>query len=160
MKKNCIYTDKYFEVGVPGHPCNSREDGGHLILWLHNPVSDRSDLTVEQAIDYMRISMMVGRAMYDVLDIERMNYEDLGNWGVDQPGGARMHVHFIGRARHQRYQVRGQHFNLIWPKDHPIYKDGTLKPLTDDEVTALRKRVEEISREEKYVRMAKLAGLD
>jgi len=30
----------------------------------------------------MRISMAVGRAMYDVLGIERMNYEDLGNWGM------------------------------------------------------------------------------
>ena len=47
----------------------------------------------------MRITMIVGRAMYDVLDIERMNYEDLGNWGIDEPGGAKMHLHFFGRAR-------------------------------------------------------------
>ena len=34
-----------------------------------------------------RISMAVGKAMYEVLGIERMNYEDLGNWGLDNPGG-------------------------------------------------------------------------
>jgi hypothetical protein len=43
----------------------------------------------------MRISMAVGRAMYDVLRIERMNYEDLGNWSLDVPGGPKMHLHFL-----------------------------------------------------------------
>ena len=55
----------------------------------------------------MRISMAAGKAMYDVLGIERMNYEDLGNWGLDDPGGARMHLHLFGRSREQIHQVRG-----------------------------------------------------
>jgi len=47
--------------------------------------------------------MAVGKAMYEVLGIERMNYEDLGNWGIDDPGGAKMHLHFFGRTREQTH---------------------------------------------------------
>jgi hypothetical protein len=35
--------------------------------------------------------MAVGRGVYDVLKVERMNYEDLGNWVLDDPGGV-MHL--------------------------------------------------------------------
>jgi diadenosine tetraphosphate (Ap4A) HIT family hydrolase len=152
-----IYDDKYFRVVAPDYPLNSKEDGGHLILLRKDAVSDRSDLTCEEAIDFMRITMIVGRAMYDVLDIERMNYEDLGNWGLDEPGGAKLHLHFFGRAREQIHQIRGQHM-FLYPKDHPIYK-GHLKPLDDEDLRRLEARVAELAGEPKYRKMAALAEL-
>jgi hypothetical protein len=36
-------------------------------------------MTYEEAVDFMRISMAVGKGVYEVLGIERMNYVDLGN---------------------------------------------------------------------------------
>lgn len=86
-----------------------------------------------------------------------MNYEDLGNWGLDDEGGAKMHLHFFGRARRQVHQIRGQHMALF-PKGHPLY-DGHLKPLTDDDVARLTQAVSDILLEPKYVRMAELAGV-
>jgi diadenosine tetraphosphate (Ap4A) HIT family hydrolase len=155
--KRAVYEDKYYIVIAPERPLNCRDDGGHLILLKKSPVGDRSDLTMEEAIDFMRISMAVGRAMYDVLKIERMNYEDLGNWGLDDPGGPKMHLHFMGRARQQVHQIRGQHIALF-PKDHPLYR-GHLKPLTDADVRALKARIAAILRLPKYQNMASLAGL-
>jgi len=114
-------------------------------------------MTYREAIDFMRVSMMVGKAMYRVLGVERVNYEDLANWGLDDPGGPKMHLHFFGRARRQIHQIRGQHISLF-PKGHLIY-DGHLKPFTKDETDKLRVKIEEISHEEKYVKMAELAGL-
>jgi diadenosine tetraphosphate (Ap4A) HIT family hydrolase len=152
-----IYDDKYFRVVAPDYPLNSKEDGGHLILLKKHPASDRSDLTCEEAIDFMRITMIVGRAMYDVLGIERMNYEDLGNWGLDEAGGAKLHLHFFGRAFEQIHQIRGQHM-FLYPKDHPIYK-GHLKPLDDEDLRRLKARVAELVREPKYRKMAALAEL-
>ena len=73
-----VYEDKYFHVVSPALPLNCRDDGGHLILLKKEKVTDRSDMNYQEAIDFMRISMAVGKAMYDVLRIERMNYEDLG----------------------------------------------------------------------------------
>jgi diadenosine tetraphosphate (Ap4A) HIT family hydrolase len=152
-----VYDDKYFRVVAPEFPLNSREDGGHLILLKKRPVSDRSELASEEAIDFMRITMIVGRAMYDVLGVERMNYEDLGNWGLDEPGGARMHLHFFGRAREQIHQIRGQHI-FLYPKDHKIYK-GHLEPLNADDLDRLRARIMELVNEPKYRKMAGLADL-
>lgn len=155
--KRAVYEDKYFLVVAPERPLNCRDDGGHLILLKKSPVADRSDLTFEEAIDFMRISMAVGRAMYDVLKIERMNYEDLGNWGLDDRGGPKMHLHFMGRARHQVHQIRGQHIALF-PKGHPLYQ-GHLKPLTEADIRALKARITSILKLPKYVRMAGLAAL-
>jgi len=152
-----VYDDKYFQVVAPDLPLNSREDGGHLILLKKRPVADRSDLSFQEAIDFMRITMMVGRAMYDVLGVERMNYEDLGNWGLDEPGGAKMHLHFFGRAREQIHQIRGQHM-FLYPKDHPIYK-GHLKPFVDEDLRRLKSRIAELVNEPKYRKMAALAEL-
>jgi hypothetical protein len=107
------------------------------------PVTDRSDMTYKEVIDFVPVSMMVGKAMYKVLGVERMNYEDLANWGLDDLKGPKMHLHFFGRARKQIHQIRGQHITLF-PKGHPIY-EGHLKPFIDDEVKKLRAKVEEIS---------------
>jgi len=152
-----VYEDKHFSVIAPEQPLNCRDDGGHLILIKKSPVTDRSDLTWREAVDFMRISMAVGRAMYDVLGIERMNYEDLGNWGLDAPGGPKMHLHFFGRAKEQVHQVRGQHITLF-PKDHPLYR-GHLKPLAAGDIRALKSRVTTILKQPKYRKMAEMAGL-
>jgi diadenosine tetraphosphate (Ap4A) HIT family hydrolase len=152
-----VYEDEYFVVVSPDHPLNCREDGGHLIMGKKKPVTDRSDMTYREAIDFIRVSMMVGKAMYQVLGIERMNYEDLANWGLDAPGGPKMHLHFFGRAKTQIHQIRGQHIALF-PKGHPIY-EGHLKPFTKNEIKKLRAKIVEISHKEKYVEMAELAGL-
>ena len=157
MDINCVYEDKYFKVISPEFPLNCRDDGGHLILVKHEAVTDRSDLSYQEAINFMRISMAVGKAMYEVLGIERMNYEDLGNWGVDDPGGAKMHLHFMGRAKEQTHQIRGQHI-FLFPKGHKIYQ-GHLKMLSEEQVRSLRDKVREILKEPKYAKMAELADL-
>ncbi len=157
MERNCVYEDKYFKVISPEFPLNCRDDGGHLILIKKEKVTDRSDMTYQEAIDFMRISMAVGKSMYEVLGIERMNYEDLGNWGIDDPGGAKMHLHFMGRAKEQTHQIRGQHI-FLFPKGHKIYQ-GHLKPFSDEQVDSLRKRISEILTEPKYKKMAELAEL-
>jgi len=156
MNRN-VYEDRFFQLVSPELPLNCRDDGGHLVVLKKEPVTDRSDLSWQEAIAFMRISMAAGKAMYEVLGIERMNYEDLGNWSLDDPGGPKMHLHLFGRSREQIHQIRGQHMAL-YPKDHPIYK-GHLKPLTETDVARLRSRLIEILAEPKYVKMAELAGL-
>jgi diadenosine tetraphosphate (Ap4A) HIT family hydrolase len=154
MDKNCVYEDKFFKVINPELPLNCSDDGGHLVLVKHDPVTDRSDLTYQEAVNFMRISMAVGKAMYEVLGVERMNYEDLGNWGVDDPGGAKMHLHFMGRAKEQTHQIRGQHI-FLFPKGHKIYQ-GHLKTLSEEQIDSLREKISEILKEPKYVKMSEL----
>lgn len=155
MASRLVYEDKYFQVVSPEFPLNDRNDGGHLVLTKKAKVTDRSDMTHQEAIDFMRISMAVGKAMYEVLGIERMNYEDLGNWGIDDPGGAKMHLHFFGRAREQMHQIRGHHM-FLYPKGHKIYQ-GHLEPLSSNDLKKLRVRIEDILKGNKYLKMAELA---
>ena len=157
MTDKLVYEDKYFQVISPEFPLNCRDDGGHLILTKKVKVTDRSDMTYQEAIDFIRILMAVGKAMYEVLGIERMNYEDLGNWGIDDPGGAKMHLHFFGRSREQIHQIRGHHM-FLYPKGHKIY-EGHLKAFSDDDVGKLRANIEDILMGEKYLKMAELAGV-
>ncbi len=152
-----VFEDKYFQVISPEFPRNCRNDGGHLILIKKEKVTDRSDMTYQEAIDFMRISMAVGKAMYQVLGIERMNYEDLGNWGIDEPGGAKMHLHFFGRAREQIHQIRGHHI-FLYPKGHRIF-EGHLKVLSDEDVKKLKAKIEDTLKEDKYLKMAELSGV-
>ena len=86
-----------------------------------------------------------------------MNYEDLGNWGIDDPGGAKMHLHFFGRAKEEIHQIRGHHM-FLYPKGHKIYQ-GHLKAFSGDDLRQLRSRIEEILTEPKYAKMAELADL-
>lgn len=152
-----VFEDKYFQVISPEFPLNCRNDGGHLILIKKEKVTDRSNMTYQEAIDFMRISMAVGKAMYQVLGIERMNYEDLGNWGIDEPGGAKMHLHFFGRAREQIHQIRGHHI-FLYPKGHRIF-EGHLKVLSDEDVKKLKAEIEDTLKEDKYLKMAELSGV-
>ena len=158
MDSKTVYEDRYYLVVSPDSPFNSREDGGHLVMYKREPVTDRSDLDWREAIDFMRISMAVGKAMYEELGVERMNYEDLGNWGVDDPGGPKMHLHFFGRARHEIHQIRGQHI-FLHPKGHPIY-EGHLEPLRSEELGRLRDRVAAILEGEQYRKLAALAEIE
>ena len=79
------------------------------------------------------------------------------SWGIDDPGGVKMHLHFMGRAKEQLHQIRGQHI-FLFPKGHKIYQ-GHLKPLSEDQVNSLRKKIDEILKEPKYQKMAELAEL-
>ncbi|MBU2515683.1 hypothetical protein KJ966_30570 [bacterium] len=153
-----IYEDKYFTVVSPEFPLNCREDGGHLVLLKKERVDDRSELSWQEAIDFMRISMMTGRAIYEILEVERVNYEDLGNWGIDKPVGSSMHLHFFGRAREQLHQIRGDHMK-IYPEGHKIYQ-GHLKPLNEEETASLKASIAEIAKEDKYTKMAEIAGVN
>lgn len=157
MTDKIVYEDIYFQVISPEYPLNCRDDGGHLVLLKKETVEDRSEMNWQEAVDFARITMMVGRAMYDVLKVERVNYEDLGNWGVDKPQGSKMHLHFFGRAREQTHQIRGSHL-MIYPEGHRIYK-GHLKPLDEEMVEALKAKIEKLATEEKYEKMAELAGI-
>jgi hypothetical protein len=56
------------------------------------------------------------------------------------------------------HQIRGQGM-VFFPKDHPIYK-GHLKHFDPEEITELRTKITEILEDEKYTRMAELAGIE
>jgi diadenosine tetraphosphate (Ap4A) HIT family hydrolase len=147
-----IYETESFSVVAHARPHVDRLDGGHVIIFPKERVVDRTQLSTEQAKELMKLTMIVGQAMGEALnergiDIGRINYQDNGNWGVFRPEGPSLHVHLYGRAKSARIQKYGDALHLPH-RDTGFY--DTFEPLNEGDVEAIRGKIEQISRSEKY----------
>jgi hypothetical protein len=67
------------------------------------------DLTVSEAIEIMLLTMIVGKAYTDAMkvrgvDIERLNYQDNGNWSYLRGEKPLFHIHIYGRVKGSKIQ--------------------------------------------------------
>jgi diadenosine tetraphosphate (Ap4A) HIT family hydrolase len=152
-----IFESKNFLVqtltGVnENRPHISREDGGHIIISPKVKVADRQHLTARQAIELMRLTVVVGEAMTTTMnrlgiDIGRINYQDNGNWSVLKPEGAFLHIHLYGRAKSARTQIYGE--ALSFPKpDTGFYNNS--EAFSDEDIADLKGEIESLSKLAKY----------
>jgi len=112
-------------------------------------VEDRTKLSVEQAIELVKLTMVVGEAMKTVLThrgipIGRINYQDNGNWRHE------LHVHLYGRSRTATIQPWGTFLQLPPTRDAFNAKMGALEPLTADDARELRAEIERLLATDKY----------
>jgi len=144
-----VLESKHFVILAPEQPHVSRGDGGHLIINPRVTVEDRTQLTREQAVELMKLTMVAGEAMRAVLtrrgiEIGRINYQDNGNWRHE------LHVHLYGRARGAKKQPWGQ--PLSFPPTAQAQKAlaGTLKPLDAGDIAALGAEMTRLLASDKY----------
>lgn len=144
-----IFESQNFEVITPEQPHVSRSDGGHLIINPKVPVEDRTRLSREKAIELMKLTMVTGEAMKNVLtqkgiEIGRINYQDNGNWRHE------LHVHLYGRARGATIQIYGHPLTL--PPTPEAFKEqmGNLEPLAKDDIAALKAELIRLLSTDKY----------
>src|SRR4051812_28507876 len=95
-----IYETPDFLIDTQDRPFVDRGEGGHVRVMSKIKVADRTKLTPEQAIEYMKLSMVAGEALTTVLkkqgiDIGIVNYQEMGNWSVFKPEGVTMHLHIF-----------------------------------------------------------------
>lgn len=146
-----IHETEHFVAGVPESPHVDRDDGGHVIIWPKMKVRDRTKLSPEQAIELMKLTMMVGEAMETALnergiDVVRINYQDNGNWGFLSPSGPFLHVHLYGRAKSSKMQKHGEALHL--PMQDGFYDN--CRPLSEDDVAAIRDVMNRVMAQKKY----------
>ena len=144
-----VFESKHFVIVAPEHPHVSRRDGGHLIINPRVAVEDRTQLSREQAVELVKLTMVAGEAMKIALtrrgvDIGRINYQDNGNWRHE------LHVHLYGRARGATIQKWGQ--PLSFPPTAQAQKAlaGTLEPLDAEDVAALKTEMARLLASDKY----------
>ena len=144
-----VYASQDFEVSAPAHPHVSRNDGGHLIINPKVAVEDRTHLSRENAVELMKLTMVVGEAMKTVLgrqgiSLGRINYQDNGNWRHE------LHVHLYGRALTATIQTYGH--PLSFPPTPEAFKVqmGNLEPLSEDDVASLKAEIARLLATEKY----------
>jgi diadenosine tetraphosphate (Ap4A) HIT family hydrolase len=144
-----VLESKHFVVLAPEQPHVSRGDGGHLIVNPRVAVEDRTQLSREQAVELVKLTMVAGEAMKTVLtrsgiDIGRINYQDNGNWRHE------LHVHLYGRARTATVQPWGQ--PLSFPPTAQAQKElaGTLEPLNAVDIFGLKAEMTRLLSSDKY----------
>jgi diadenosine tetraphosphate (Ap4A) HIT family hydrolase len=144
-----VYASSHFEIITPAQPHISRSDGGHLIINPKVAVEDRTQLTRDQAIELVKLTMVAGEAMKDVLTqrgiaIGRINYQDNGNWRPE------LHVHLYGRALAARLQPYGHALAFAPTREAFNREMGNLEPLTKEDVDALATSIKRLLQTQKY----------
>jgi len=149
-----IFETENFLVQSAESPLVDRRDGGHITIDPKFKIAARQDLTPQQAIELMRLTIVAGEAMTYVMnqhgvDIGRINYQDNGNWSVFKPEGPQLHYHLYGRAKSATQQKYGQTLYMPHKDEHPEYY-AQLQKLTVDDETYIRARMTEQFKRSKY----------
>lgn len=136
-----ICETKNFIIESHEKPEVDRLEGGHIKISPKVYVEDRTKLSLQQAIELMRLTMVTGEALVKMMasigiEIGRINYQDNGNW---KPS---LHIHIYGRAKNAVMQKFG---NPIVPGYREEYK-----PLTDFDIQILKTEIKVKLSEEKY----------
>lgn len=148
-----ILETKNFIVESHEQPFMPRTDGGHLrIATKDKSISERRELEPKTAIELMRLTMVVGEALENVMNKEgipviKINYHDMGNWAWKNNTKPFLHVHVFGRATNAVKQ--------IWPESMylPDRKTGFyegFEPLNEKDVELLKAEIETIFKRDKY----------
>lgn len=144
-----VYEARHFILKTLDRPHVSRGDGGHIVIDPKVPVEDRTQLTAEQAIELVKLTMVGGEALKTVLtrkgiDIGRINYQDNGNWRAE------LHVHLYGRARNAKLQPWGHALAFPPTREAFIREMGDLEPLNAGDIAELRAEIARLLATEKY----------
>lgn len=147
-----LFETDNFVVHIPQEPFIDRAEGGHLIIHCRLPLRDRTLLTREQALEYMKVSMVAGEALVAGMaqrgvEVGIVNYQDMGNWGVFKPEGPRLHMHIFGRAKTATIQAYGSAVQLPF-RDTGFY--DSFKPLDADDIAAIQAHTKALLVSEKY----------
>jgi len=147
-----IYETTNFILETRERPFVDRAEGGHIRLMSKIKVSDRTKLTPEQAMEYMKLSMIAGEAMTTVLkkqgiDIGIVNYQEMGNWSVFKPEGPIMHMHIFGRAKTATKQKYGE--AVLLPQRETGFYEG-FEPLNDNDIKEISNEIERLLNSDHY----------
>lgn len=141
-----------FYIQAASRPFIDRTEGGHVYLFPKVPVRDRTQLSPSLAIEYQKLSMIVGEALKSAMkrrgvDIGIINYQDMGNWGVFKPEGPTLHLQIYGRATTATIQKYGDAVQL--PHRETGFYDNFL-PLNDEDIAEIRKDIDALQKSDKY----------
>lgn len=141
-----------FYIQAAARPFIDRSEGGHIYIFPKVPIRDRTYLSPGLAIEYTKLSMVVGEALKSAMarrgvDIGIVNYQDMGNWGVFKPEGPTLHMQIYGRATTATVQKYGDAVQL--PHRETGFYDS-FKPLDDKDIDEIRTDIEVLLHSEKY----------
>ena len=147
-----IHETSKFIVEAVDKPLITRKDGGHIKIYPKKRLVDRQELTPKEAIELMRLTILIGEAMTKGLnkrgiDIGRINYQDNGNWSVFKLEGPYLHIHLYGRAKSAKTQKYG---DAIYPPHPNTGFYDNCEPLNKDDIKQIQNEIQLLLKQDKY----------
>jgi diadenosine tetraphosphate (Ap4A) HIT family hydrolase len=137
-----IFESLNFIVESKEKPEIDRLEGGHIKISPKLEIEDRTKLTPHQAIELMRLTIVVGIAMKEGMkksgvNIGRINYQDNGNWTPH------FHIHLYGRATDAKIQKFGDPIISGYREEY--------KPLNSNDIENIKNEIENQFKLEKFL---------
>ena len=157
FKDEVIYETENFVVAVPKVPHIPRTDGGHL--WIRSKekyFSSRIELEPKLAIEVMRLTMLIGEAMEKAMEkamknrninVERINYQENGNWAYQKGMKPEFHIHLYGRTEDSKTQIWGEALNF--PNKSTGFYDK-FERFNNEDIEEIKKQINLLEKEDKY----------
>ena len=153
MNDNTFYETENFVVCIPKIPHIPREDGGHI--WIRSKEKyfcSRLDLSPKEATEVMRLTMLISEAMIKgmknrKINIERINYQENGNWAYQKGNKPVFHIHLYGRTKNSKTQIFGE--ALSFPNKETGFYDN-FEPLNFDDINEIKKQISLLEKNERY----------
>jgi len=128
-----IYESQNFIVESHEKPEIDRLEGGHIKISPKKDYSDRTELSPQEAIELMRLTIICGKAMKIAMrkqgvNIGRINYQENGNWKPH------LHIHLYCRAIDAKIQKYGDPLT-------PGHKEGFMS-LNKEDIKLVRNEIE------------------
>ena len=117
-----------------------------------NNFCSRLDLDSNEAIEVMRLTMLISEAMINGMknrniNIERINYQENGNWAYRKGKNPFFHIHLYGRTMNSKTQIWGE--ALVFPNKETGFYDE-FEPFNDDDIKEIKKQIAILENTEKY----------
>ncbi len=148
-----IYETPNFIVETHEKPFVSREEGGHLrISTKDHSITDRTKLSPKVAIEFMRISTIVGEALELAMNnlgipVIKINYQDMGNWSYKENKAPFLHYHIMGRVLHAKKQPFPE--SVYLPDRSTGFYDGFI-PLNANDIQEIVKQIKIAEEDPRY----------
>jgi diadenosine tetraphosphate (Ap4A) HIT family hydrolase len=148
-----IFETENFIIESHEKPFVSREEGGHIRIRVKDEnISDRTKLSVKQAKEFMRISMIVGEALEKGMkergvEVIKVNYQDMGNWYYKSGTKPFFHCHVFGRVLGVAYQPFPE--SVYLPDRSTGFYDKFV-PLNKEDIRIIKEQILEISKRLEY----------
>lgn len=150
-----FYETKNFKVKAADEALIDRKDGGHVLIIPKSKTASKQhrwQLNTTVAENLMILSMIVGEAMFKAMNkrgiaMDRINFQDNGNWSLGTTRKNKVHLHLFGRAKKSKHQKRGE--SITFP-DKKTRFWRKLEPLNDQDIKEILKQMKIISKRKKY----------
>ena len=126
-----LKTGDYGRILVPQYLHIDPQDGGHLVVVPNRHVSNRLQLTKDESVEMWEFSVIAAKSLSRLLSIDWYNFQENGNWTVDNPNLCHLHMHIYGRDRQSKNNPFGETLILMPPekRKHTPYSANQIEIL-------------------------------